>query len=50
LACARREVTSSGQAVTPAQHNLEEVIAMLLEAGEPHLTSEFVGLQTVRVA
>ncbi len=30
--------------------NLREVIAMLLEDGEPHLTAEFVGLQTVKVA
>jgi predicted RNase H-like HicB family nuclease len=30
--------------------NLEEVIAMLLEDGEPVLQSEFVGTQTVRVA
>ena len=28
----------------------EEVIAMLLENGEPHLQSEFVGLQRIRVA
>lgn len=31
------------------RRNLEEVVAMLLEDGEPHLTSEFVGVQTVRV-
>jgi predicted RNase H-like HicB family nuclease len=30
--------------------NLAEVIAMLLEDGEPHLEAEFVGTQTVRVA
>lgn len=30
--------------------NLEEVIALLLEDGEPHLQSEFVGLQRIRVA
>jgi predicted RNase H-like HicB family nuclease len=30
--------------------NLEEVIAMLLEDGEPELESEFVGIQNVRVA
>ena len=30
--------------------NLEEVISMLLEDGEPKLESEFVGTQTVKVA
>jgi hypothetical protein len=30
--------------------NLEQVIAMLLEDGEPDLESEFVGTQTLRVA
>jgi predicted RNase H-like HicB family nuclease len=29
--------------------NLSEVIAMLLEDGEPELESEFVGIQTVQV-
>jgi predicted RNase H-like HicB family nuclease len=32
------------------QANLQEVIAMLLEDGEPQIESEFVGIQTVRVA
>ena len=41
---------SQGETLDELQHNLEEVIAMLLEDGEPHLTSEFVGLQTVQVA
>jgi predicted RNase H-like HicB family nuclease len=30
--------------------NLQEVIAMLLEDGEPNLESEFVGVQNVTVA
>jgi len=30
--------------------NLQEVIEMLLEDGEPKLEAEFVGIQTVRVA
>ncbi|MCU0635978.1 MAG: type II toxin-antitoxin system HicB family antitoxin [Gemmatimonadaceae bacterium] len=30
--------------------NLEEVVAMLLEDGEPPLQAEFVGTQTLRVA
>ena len=32
------------------QDNLREVIEMLLEYGDPRLESEFVGLQTIRVA
>ncbi len=32
------------------REDLREVIAMLLEDGEPVLESEFVGIQTVRVA
>ncbi|MCX8044350.1 MAG: type II toxin-antitoxin system HicB family antitoxin [Desulfobacterota bacterium] len=31
------------------QHNLREVIQMLLEDGEPKLETEFVGTQTVMV-
>ena len=32
------------------QVNLQEVLAMLLEDGEPKLESEFVGVQTIKVA
>jgi hypothetical protein len=32
------------------RENLEEVIGMLLEDGEPTLESEFVGTDTVRIA
>jgi len=32
------------------QKNLQEVIAMLLEDGEPALESELVGVQKIRVA
>lgn len=32
------------------QSNLQEVIEMLLDDGEPRTESEFVGIQTVRVA
>ena len=32
------------------QHNLREVVAMLLEDGDPPIEGEFVGLQTVAVA
>jgi predicted RNase H-like HicB family nuclease len=40
------------QARTPEEleANLREVIAMLLEDGEPRIEGEFVGTQTVRVA
>ena len=30
--------------------NLQEVISMLLEDGEPHLEGEFIGVQNVAVA
>ena len=30
--------------------HLQEVVAMLLEDGEPKLESEFVGVQTIKVA
>ena len=32
------------------EENLREVLEMLLEDGEPELESEFVALQTIRVA
>jgi predicted RNase H-like HicB family nuclease len=32
------------------QVNLQEVFAMLLEDGEPRLESEFIGVQTIKVA
>jgi hypothetical protein len=32
------------------QANLEEVIGMLLEDGEPRLEAEFIGTQTVSIA
>jgi hypothetical protein len=32
------------------QHNLQEVVGMLLEDGEPQLESEFVGVHTIKVA
>jgi hypothetical protein len=31
------------------QSNLQEVVGMLLEDGEPTLESEFVGIQTIKV-
>jgi predicted RNase H-like HicB family nuclease len=41
---------SQGETLDEINRNLKEVIAMLLEDGEPQLEAEFVGLQTVAVA
>jgi predicted RNase H-like HicB family nuclease len=41
---------SQGETIDELRSNLEEVIKMLLEDGEPQLDSEFVGTQTLRVA
>lgn len=41
---------SQGATLDELDQNLKEVIAMLLEDGDPELESEFVGLQTIRVA
>ena len=40
---------SQGASLDELQANLKEVLAMLLEDGEPHLEAEFVGIQTVAV-
>ncbi len=40
---------SQGAALDELHENLREVIAMLLEDGEPHLESEIVGIQNVAV-
>lgn len=40
---------SQGANLDELQQNLQEVISMLLEDGEPELESEFVGVQTIRV-
>jgi predicted RNase H-like HicB family nuclease len=40
---------SQGETIDELKDNLAEVIAMLLEDGEPALESEFVGTQTLRV-
>ncbi len=45
-----RGAHSQGVSLEELQANLAEVVAMLLEDGEPHLEAEFVGTQTVRVA
>ena len=41
---------SQGATLDELEKNLHEVITMLLEDGDPKLESEFVGLQTIRVA
>ncbi len=41
---------SQGATLDELNHNLQEVIAMLLEDGAPQLESEFVGVQNVAVA
>ena len=40
---------SQGETLDELNRNLAEVIAMLLEDGEPELESQFVGTQAVRV-
>ncbi|MSQ97114.1 MAG: type II toxin-antitoxin system HicB family antitoxin [Gemmataceae bacterium] len=40
---------SQGQTLEELNRNLAEVIAMLLEDGEPHLEAEFIGTQAVQV-
>src|SRR6266508_4566848 len=39
-----------GKSLDARQENLKEVVAMLLEDGDPRLESEFIGVQTIRVA
>lgn len=41
---------SQGESLDELQRNLQEVVAMLLEDGEPRLEREFVGVHTVHVA
>jgi predicted RNase H-like HicB family nuclease len=41
---------SQGDTLDELRRNLQEVIEMLLEDGEPKLESEFVGVQSIRVA
>ncbi len=41
---------SQGATLDELQGNLQEVLALLLEDGEPKLEAEFVGTQTVVVA
>ncbi len=41
---------SQGETLDELRANLQEVIAMLLEDGDPQIESEFVGTQMVMVA
>ena len=45
-----RGAHSQGESIEELEANLREVVAMLLEDGEPPLESEFIGTQTIRVA
>jgi len=40
---------TQGATLDELQENLEEVVSMLLEDGEPRLEAEFVGTQTVSI-
>ena len=40
---------SQGETLDELRENMREVIAMLLEDGEPTLEAEFIGTQTVEV-
>ena len=40
---------SQGETLDEVRANLQEVVAMLSEDGEPELAAEFVGLQTISV-
>ncbi len=40
---------SQGESLDELRANLQEVVAMLLEDGEPEIEAEFVGTQTVTV-
>lgn len=41
---------SQAETLDELQKNMQEVIGMLLEDGEPELEAEFIGTQTVKVA
>jgi predicted RNase H-like HicB family nuclease len=41
---------SQGESLDELQVNLQEVVRMLLEDGEPTFESEFVAVQTIKVA
>ena len=41
---------SQGATIEELKLNLQEVVEMLLQDGEPKLESEFVGVQTIQLA
>jgi predicted RNase H-like HicB family nuclease len=41
---------SQADSLDELRNNMQEVVAMLLEDGEPTLEAEFVGTETVKVA
>ncbi|MDA1052001.1 MAG: type II toxin-antitoxin system HicB family antitoxin [Planctomycetota bacterium] len=41
---------SQGESLEELRENMREVLAMLLENGEPTLETEFVGTETVQVS
>ncbi len=41
---------SQGASLDELKQNLQEVIAMLLEDGEPHLEADFIGTQNLVMA
>lgn len=41
---------SQGESLDELNRNLTEVIEMLLEDGDPVLSAEFVGIQTVKIS
>ncbi len=45
-----RGAHTQGETIEELHANLQEVISMLLEDGEPKFESEFVAVQTIRVA
>jgi len=45
-----RGAHSQAESLDELNANLREVIAMLLEDGEPHFDAEFLGTQSVAVA
>ncbi|MES2764423.1 MAG: type II toxin-antitoxin system HicB family antitoxin [Bacteroidota bacterium] len=40
---------SQGETLEELRENLKEVVDMLLEDGEPHLETEFIGVQNITV-
>lgn len=41
---------SQGETLNELRTNMQEVVEMLLEDGEPKLEAEFIGTETVKVA